>query len=71
MASTTRSRIHRRDKLEEFHAIADAHGVRLELRANGFVFHSSAFADPRQCEFDRSPIGKDGAGSSPRHFYSG
>jgi hypothetical protein len=23
---------------EEFHGIADAHGVRLDLRANGFVF---------------------------------
>src|ERR1700726_953355 len=29
---------HKLGGVEEFHGIADAHGVRLDLRANGFVF---------------------------------
>ena len=41
---------------EEFHGIADAHGVRLDLRANGFVFthRRSLFASKRA--HDRSSL---------------
>ena len=39
---------------EEFHGIADAHGVRLELRANGFVFtHSRSRIHVKASSIDR------------------
>ena len=55
---------------EEFHGIADAHGVRLDLRANGFVFtHRRSLVHVKASSIDRQS-GEDGAGSSPRHFCS-
>ena len=54
---------------EEFHGIADAHGVRLDLRANGFVFtHRRSLIHVKASSIDR--LGEDGVGSSPRHFCS-
>jgi hypothetical protein len=39
---------------EEFHGIADAHGVRLELRANGFVFtHRRSLVRVKASSIDR------------------
>jgi len=58
---------------EEFHGIADAHGVRLDLRANGFVFtHRRSLIHVKASSIDRQlAVGKAVTGYSAFRLAAG